>query len=85
MNGSSLSIVQGAKVESSNSDIAVSARVTLLVPDCPKAAPASDSTATITNFDTISATSSSTSRTAQSRRAGQTSAANTIGSINTMT
>ncbi len=49
------------------------------------AAPPSDRTATIANFDRISATSSSTARTAQMRRAGQTIAANASGSISTIT
>ena len=43
---------------------------------CPIAAPPSASTATIANFDRISATSSSTARIAHTRRAGHTIAAN---------
>ena len=57
--------------------------------ECPAlaltAAPPSDRTATIANFDRISATSSSTARTAQIRRAGHTIAANASGSISTIT
>ena len=49
------------------------------------AAPPSDSTATIANFDRISATSNSTARIAQIRRAGHTIAANASGSISTIT
>ena len=59
--------------------------MTLAGPLWPSAAPPSDSTATIANFDRISATSSSTARIAQTRRAGHTIAANTSGSISTIT
>ena len=52
---------------------------------CPSAAPPSARTATMANFDRISATSSSTARTAQIRRAGQTIAAKNSGSISTIT
>ena len=58
-----------------------------LPPSAPElmAAPPSDSTATIANFERISATSNSTARTAQIRRAGHTIAANASGSISTIT
>ncbi len=49
------------------------------------AAPPSDSTATIANFERINATRISTARTAQIRRVGQTSAAKARGSIRTIT
>ena len=51
----------------------------------PSAAPPSPSTATIANLDRISATSSSTARTAQIRRAGHTIAAKNSGSMSTIT
>ena len=51
----------------------------------PIAAPPSDSTATIANFERINATSNSTARTAQIRRAGQVRAAKASGSIRTTT
>ena len=74
----------GAKVESRISDIATSSSPIPGVPPA-NAAAASDSTATITNFERISETSSSTRRAAQTRRAGQTIAANASGSISTTT
>ena len=59
------------------------------MPPCPapasSAAPPSDSTATMANFERISATRISTARTAQIRRVGHTSAAKANGSINTIT
>ena len=83
--GSSRSIAQGENAASMISTAPAMIPVTLCPPLTLIAEPPSASTATIANFDRTSATSSSTARTAQIRRAGHTIAANTSGSISTIT
>ena len=84
--GTNRSIAHG---ENAASVTSTAPAMTPVMLPCPAlaliAAPPSDSTATIANFDRISATSSSTARTAQIRRAGHTIAANASGSISTIT
>ena len=84
--GTSRSSAHGEIAASITSTVPAIAPVTLWSPGAALiAAPPSDSTATIANFDRIKATSSSTPRTAQIRRAGQASAAKANGSISTTT
>ena len=83
--GSSRSIAHGANAPMISSHRPPARRRPARAALPGSAAPPSDSTATITNFERIRATSNSIARIAQIRRAGQTIPANTSGSISTIT
>ncbi len=83
--GSSRRSAQGESAPSVSSTNPASIPLMLVRKLWLKAAPPSDRTATIRNFERISANSTSTARIAQIRRAGHTSAANASGSISTIT